>query len=359
MPIDAAIRDIIKHNGHITIDDMMRHVLSMHAESYYKKTKYLGKQGDFITSPEISQLFGETIALWVIEQWQNIGKPKDFALVELGPGVGTLMRDVLKTSQIAPDFFKAARVYLYDINVNFIKQQRRKLNIFNKNIQWIQNIKKLPQLPMIIIANEFFDSLPIKQFLKIKDRWFESVLILDPVDGLIKYSTITVNNNLYAHLMLSHSQAQDGAIIEESIESLKIVKMLSKLISRYKGSALIIDYGYNIGTHDRQRKQYNSTLQAIKDHRYQPIIDTLGEADLTAHVDFNALTLAAKSLGIKRLQVSTQGAFLQKYGIEFRCQMLKNNLSDHEAEILDNQLFRLTNTTQMGELFKTLEMFEY
>ncbi len=357
MPIDAKIRSIIAENGHIKIDDMMKQVLSINPDSYYISAENIGANGDFITSPEISQLFGETISLWAIEQWQKLGKPNEFCLLELGPGQGTLMDDLLRTSsKIAKTFAKAAKVHLLEINQKFIQKQKIKLARHKKEITWIEDISDLPALPLIIIANEFFDALPIKQFVKIQDRWFESILVVDPIDGQIKYSKIEIHKALQNQLQFDHVNANDGAIIEESIESLEIIRNLSDRIYKYSGAALIIDYGYDIKTLERSRNQYNSTLQAIKNHQYWPIIDTLGEADLTAHVDFDALKKASRERGINDFRNFVQRNFLLSYGIGVRLSELKKSLVQDEYDILDRQVLRLISKDAMGELFKVLEV---
>lgn len=358
MPIDSNIRYHIKKHGHIKIDDMMKEALSTSNESYYKSTKTLGKEGDFITSPEISQLFGEIIALWAIEKWRSIGSPEKFALVELGPGRGKLMQDFLRVSRLDKTFYAASEIFLYEINPFFIDLQKTNLAEHNKTISWIKNIEEIPQIPTIFIANEFFDALPIKQYLKVKTKWFESTLVTDPTDGRIKFSKTGLYKELQTQLLSEHKNAKDGAIVEESTESLDITRKLSRHIQKHTGVSLIIDYGYNIYPDERRRNQYNSTLQAIKNHQHSPIIDTLGEADLTAHVDFNALSKAAKEMNIKNIAFSTQREFLIKYGIELRLESLKNSLSSDDFSIIEKQVFRLTSTSQMGELFKVLELLK-
>jgi SAM-dependent MidA family methyltransferase len=356
MPIDSKIRSIIEENGYIKIDDMMRQALSVNSGSYYKSVSDIGASADFITSPEISQLFGEIIAVWLIQQWQKLGSPTEFSLVELGPGQGKLMSDMLRTAKIWPKFFDSIKISLFDINPNFIEKQKQLLARFNKDINWITDLKKLPELPTIFLANEFFDALPIKQFVKVRDTWFESMLIVDPVDGQIKYDKIQIPGSLQEQFAIDYKQANDGAVIEESIESLEFVRQISKKIYECKGAALIIDYGYNISVQDRNEVQYNSTLQAIKNHQYQPIISTLGESDITAHVDFNALTSAASEQGISNFGFLSQRDFLLKYGIGARSTMLKTKLTQNERDIIDRQVLRLTSTGAMGELFKVLEI---
>jgi len=361
MPIDSQIRNIIRRDGHIKIDDMMRNVLSLNEESYYRSTKTIGEGGDFITAPEISQLFGEIIALWVIEQWNKIGKPEDFVLLELGAGQGKLMQDLLRVAKLEPQFFHAVNLRILEINSNFIKKQEDNLRRYNEGIKWITDLDQLPKKPIIFIANEFFDALPVKQYMKVKDKWFESILVIDPVDGRIKYNKIELHQILQKQLLDDHKDAKDGAVIEESIESLEIIRFLSKSLCKHEGSGLIIDYGYDIKTTHRSRNQYNTTLQAIKNHQYHSIIDSLGEADLTAHVDFYALKKTAYEQGIleENCKTSSQRDFLINYGIDIRHELLKKSATDEEKEILDNQLFRLTSPKQMGELFKVLEIFHF
>ncbi len=354
MAIDSKIRQIINTNGHIKIDDMMRQVLSTHSNSYYKTLKNIGKGSDFITSPEISQLFGEMIALWTISQWEKIGKPEKFILLELGPGTGRLMHDLLRVSNVEPDFFKSLEIYLYDINPHFIQKQKENLAHFNLNMKWITNFDNMLELPMIVVANEFFDALPIKQYTKVKKYWFECVLINDPITGNIKYHKIAAFKNLQLQLDVEHINANDGAIFEESVESLIIMRKISHHIKKYTGSALIIDYGYNIKAEIRKRSQYNATLQAMKNHKFWPIIDSLGEADITAHVDFNALEKASREQNITEFNYCTQREFLLDYGIDLRCELLQKNLSKEEGKILNKQVTRLTSGMMMGELFKVL-----
>ena len=353
MPIDFAIRKIIETQGHITVDNMMRQVLSSSFDSYYKTQENIGELGDFITAPEISQLFGEIIALWAIDEWKKLGSPKKFNLVELGPGQGTLMFDLLRIAKLVPEFFKSAQIHLVEINPYFTRKQQEKLSNYKKDIVWLEDIKQIPGCPSIIIANEFFDALPIKQYINSKGRWYERILVTDPVDGRIKFTKIEVGKLLQKQLLADHPNAGDGAILEESPESLRITRFIGRHLKKYKGSSLIIDYGYNIEK-ERNSRQYNSTLQAVKDHKYHSIIDSLGEADLTTHIDFNAMKKAAYEGGIKESYITTQGAFLKQYGIMLRLKTLCKKVNIDDANILQKQVDRLISKEQMGDLFKIL-----
>jgi SAM-dependent MidA family methyltransferase len=354
MPIDSSIRNIIKAEGYITIDDMMRQVLSTNSSSYYRSTENIGIKGDFITAPEISQLFGETIGVWLTIQWHKMGCPKEIAILELGPGQGILMRDLLRVAKVTTDLFAAIRIYLHDINPFFIEKQRSSLQPFDKEINWIAKISDLPKIPTIFIANEFFDAIPIKQFIKIKDLWYEVILKINPVDSRIKADKIRVHKELQKQLFFDHPNAHDGAVIEESIESIEMVRFIANHLKENKGCGIIIDYGYDIELTKRSRTQYNSTLQAIKNHQYAAIIDTIGEADLSAHVDFQAFKKSLAEQKIPNSSIVSQAEFLKNYGIIDRLKILKKKSPEFE-EVLEKQAQRLLNAKQMGTLFKVLE----
>lgn len=359
MAIDSKIRSIIENFGHIKIDDMMREALSANYNSYYKSKELIGNMGDFITSPEISQLFGEVIGFWIISKWQEQGCPEDIALIELGPGMGTLMADLMRVVNLVPKLSQALEVFLLEINKNFIKKQRNTLkNSFNfseAKLSWISNIDQLPKKPSIIISNEFFDSLPIKQYIKIRQKWYESVVICDPIDGILKYDKIELPKALLEQLNIDHKNAMDGAVMEESVESLYIMRKIAMRLLKFGGAFLAIDYGYDIQPQLRSRRQYNPTLQAVKNHKYHPVMSSLGEADLTAHVDFNALKNSVLQKGVKEVTISSQRDFLIKNGIRARHESLKKSNSVEIAKILDKQLHRLIDKNQMGEIFKAME----
>lgn len=368
MPIDSAIRNIINDTGRITIDEMMSQVLTSSHNSYYMNLKDIGRGGDFITSPEISQFFGESVGLWVVDQWQKLGKPKHFTLLELGPGKGSLMRDLLKSVLLVPGLIEKMDIRLYDVNPYFIDKQKNTLESYisdyGDKIQWVDSFEDLSEHPIIILSNEFFDALPVKQYTKIKDIWYESVLVVDPVDSQIKYDKVALKKSLQEYLQAEHRNATDGAVLEESPESLDLIRRLARKVKKQRGSFLAIDYGYYIETQMRTAEQYSSTLQAIKDHQYQPIIDTLGEADLSAHVDFSALIKAAYSSGVTEFNMTSQGNFLKEYGILIRLESLIKKYTNHldKQELASNlgkQVYRLTSPDQMGELFKVLRFWNY
>lgn len=358
MSINSKIRSHIKRHHYIKIDDMMKEALFKNNTSYYQSIKNLGREGDFLTSPEISQLFGEMVALWAIQKWKDMGSPKKFALIELGPGLGTLMKDTLRVSRLVNNFYMASNIFLYEINPFFIHLQKSQLNLKNNKIYWINNIEDIPPIPAIWIANEFFDALPIKQYLKLYNQWFEKTIIIDPVDKKMKFNQIEIDNILQSRLLSEHTHAENGATVEESNESLHLIHKISIHVKKYKGAALIVDYGYNIANHQRKSNQYNSTLQGIKNHQYSSIMSNFGKVDLTAHVDFYALSEVVKKQNIQSIVFCSQREFLIKYGIELRLMSLQHNLSKEDFAILEKQFLRLTASHQMGELFKVLELLE-
>jgi len=344
--IEQKILTIIEQNSHIPIDQLMEIALSSQDSSYYKTQQVIGSNYDFITAPEISQMFGEIISIWSILQWQKLGQ-KAFNLVELGAGTGTLMLDLLRcASRVCPNFIDSiCQITILEINPYFIALQRNKLAKFNIPIKHITSINELEENTSIIIANEFFDALPIKQYKKITSKWHEIV---------VKYKCklyFDINHEP-TNLFRQHINASQGAIIETCPQSIAIVLHICNIIKKYCGSALIIDYGYNHLARQRKPNQYNSTLQAMKNHLFHPVLTNIGNTDLTAHVDFAAITTSILQSGIQNVNFTNQSEFLHHYGIKQRLtQMIKQNR--HLTNNLINQYKYLSH--KMGFLFKVLD----
>jgi NADH dehydrogenase [ubiquinone] 1 alpha subcomplex assembly factor 7 len=348
----SEVIDYIKLNGFITIDVLMELCLSA-SDGYYKTSqKIIGADGDFITAPDICQLFGEIIGLWCISEYQNLNHPAKINIVELGPGKGSLMRDLLRIAKLDVKFYNALAVSLLEINPTFKKLQRNVLSPFNKEITWIEDIKTLPQIPTIFIANEFFDAMPIKQYIKSENMWRERVVKFK--NSKLIYDKIAIASSLSTHLQEKYHSAEDGAIIEQSAKSKYFIQLIASHISNNLGSTLVIDYGYFLLPDMRVKNQYNSTLQAIKNHKFCSILENLGGADLSSHVDFYELASCMNENGVIINKPLTQREFLLSYGIDLRKMQLQKNLSIGEGMILDNQVQRLTNPKSMGNLFKVL-----
>ncbi|RYE05706.1 MAG: SAM-dependent methyltransferase [Rickettsiaceae bacterium] len=353
MSIDSNIREYIAKFGFIKIDELMHQALAMNESSYYRHQKFIGSQGDFITAPEISQLFGEIIGLWCIDNWYKLNCPKNINLVELGPGRGILMSDILRIAKLVPEFYNSLNIVLVEINLEFIKQQKANLSKFKLGIQWVDGISKIPSYPTIFIANEFFDAMPIKQFIRAsKNSWQEQVLVINKHNQL-QYDTIDISLEQEDHLSIKYPKAHIGNIVEQSLVAEKILRSIIEQIKNYNGGFLIIDYGYYIEPSRRTNQQFRSTLQAVKDHKYQSQFINLGKADLSAHVDFfNLETIILRNL--INCNYTSQREFLIKNGILIREAQLKKTTSTAIFQIIEKQVSRLISTEQMGALFKVL-----
>jgi NADH dehydrogenase [ubiquinone] 1 alpha subcomplex assembly factor 7 len=300
----------------------------------------LGTGGDFTTSPEISQVFGEIIAIWCVEKWHQLGCPKEINIVEFGPGRGTLMSDLLRTI-IKNEFYKTIKdIYFVEINHQLKELQARNISPYSGNIQvsWGEDFQALPARPTIFIANEFFDCLAINQYIYLDNYWHKIMVDLS-------------NMPSFAYVKTNHFKkiANDGDIIEFSSDSTKLIKKIASLIRKNQGGALIIDYGYI------KRRNLVSSLQGVKNHQYHDILSDLGQVDLSSHVDFSKLVKSIKSEGINDYLLSTQGEFLIKYGIEIRGQQLSQKADYKQKAQIAIAIDRLTSNSKMGELFKVLE----
>ena len=299
------------------------HFMSETLSRYYDSRDPLGAEGDFTTAPEISQLFGEIIGIWALQKWLEMGAPSCFNLIEIGPGRGTLMADLLRGTKHVSAFHKAVQIHLVETSKTLKDKQRTTLN--NYNVSWHDHLQSVDNdIPAIIIANEFFDALPVRQFRYGQTGWQEHYINRD------ESVWISVTNPPAKNGLPKPSQ---NNIYEYSLEQ----DIYAKLISQYKGAALIIDYGYFKST-------YGDSLQALYKHQSCKITQHIGEADLTTHIDFEWLSTFFQDFTVK-----TQSDFLQQNGIAIRYHQLNNPslLSGYE---------RLIHPNQMGQLFKVMEI---
>lgn len=361
MQIKQYIDEILAKEGFISIADFMSASLSHFPSSYYMNSKIIGQKGDFITAPEISQLFGEITALWVIEQWENLKRPAAIRLLELGPGQGLLMHNIIKIAKLLPEFYQAVNIDLLEINPNFIEKQKIILAENEKKITWHQNINDFlynsdrngkENTPILVIANEFFDAMPVHQYIKKQGKWEEIGISFSNDNSYIETSRKLQDDNISRSLEEKYNNAND--IIEISYKSIDYVKKIGKYIKEKGGAALLIDYGYYLLP--KQKAAYTkSTLQAIKNHQYQSsLFENIGNADLSAHVDFFALKEALNKVNISNIEIMNQRDFLLKYGILIRAELLAKGKNISEQDIIQNQLARLIDYDKMGELFKVL-----
>jgi NADH dehydrogenase [ubiquinone] 1 alpha subcomplex assembly factor 7 len=330
--LEHIIRTQIKADGPMPLDRYMLTCLGHPEHGYYMTRDPFGSNGDFITAPEISQVFGELLGIWVATVWEKMGSPRSFALVELGPGRGTLMADMLRVLSKVPACAKAAEVHLVETSPILRDAQRSRV----PQATWHQHVASLPAKPTIIVANEFFDALPIRQFVRDHVGTHEVVVDLD-------------GDTLVLRQMRTPYQipVPGQGVFEESAVSTAIATELGDHITKLGGAALIIDYGH-------YRTALGETLQAMRAHRYAPVLERPGEVDLTAHVDFEALARAFAAGGAKISGLMTQGAFLQAMGLEARLVSLTSRLQPSEIRDIESSSRRLAQSDMMGELFKVL-----
>lgn len=366
--IEFELRELIKKNGYVTIDEFMNIASIAKSNSYYRNLDNIGENGDFITAPEISQLFPEMIALWLINIWESLDRPNSYNIYELGPGTGNLISLALKVmNKIMPESVLSINsINLLEINPYFIAKQKENLSFLNNTsikINWSKSLilheKNIKQsnIPNIILANEFFDALPIKQYFLSKDVWYEKIITTNYITAELEFSKKNISSYLSDHFTNYHPRAIDGAYIEESPEIIKIFSKIADLLSCQKAAALIIDYGYFIEPNQRKATQYNSTLQAMINHQYVNCLSNIGFADITSHVDFYKLyeTSIAHNINTENIYFQNQADFLKNYGILKRAEMLKKS-NPSFADLIDKQLDRLINEKQMGNLFKVMEI---
>ena len=329
----------IETHGPISVAEYMAQALGHPEFGYYTSKDPFGVAGDFTTAPEISQMFGELVGLWCANSWLALGKPTPFTLAELGPGRGTLMADALRALETVPACRAAARVRLVETSPPLRERQRHALP--DIDVTWHGTVDALPMMPTIFITNEFFDALPIEQFVRHHGKWHERLVGLS--EGRFIF-----NPALAPHFEAAlPSTAEDGAICETSPATQQIAVEIARRIRSHSGAALIVDYGY-------AGPAVGDTLQAVRRHEYAPVLEQPGNADLTAHVDFGALATAARSAGAACWGAIPQGVFLRRLGIEARAAILAAAATPAQKTAIETACERLINDDQMGTLFKVL-----
>lgn len=332
-----ALRDLIALEGPITVERFM----SLCLQHYYATRDPLGQTGDFTTAPEISQMFGELIGLWMLEVWHTRGRPAPCRLIELGPGRGTLMADLLRATKLLPEFQAAASVHLVETSPTLRERQRATLASSGMRAEWHDRLEEVPPGSTLLIANEFFDALPVRQFVATERGWCERLVGFEE-DRLIFGLRAEPEKGLGNPLRL-------GDVLEWPSASLDLTKRLSHRLAHRGGAALVIDYGY-------WGPAFGDTLQALKAHAHVDPLAEPGEADLTTHVDFEKLARVAAGEGLRIHGIATQGDFLLGLGIEARATALKQRATPSQATAIGQALARLTERGPrgMGDLFKVL-----
>ena len=325
-----SLNEILNAESPMRLDRYMELCLSHPEFGYYMSQQPFGAHGDFTTAPEISQMLGELIGLWLVHMWQASGAPTHFVLLELGPGRGTLMADILRAAQLAPAFLEAAHICLLESSNSLRKTQKDTLSKYE--INHLNSLEDLPNAPLFMVANEFFDALPIRQFVKNDFGWQERLVKMEAGWVLSK----TKEN---PELDAAFSNIETGRIVEVCQMAQEVSDTLTRHIAKQGGAALVIDYGEFDGVGD--------TFQAVKNHKKVDVFSTPGEADLTAHVRFNDLVHNNVAHGF-----TTQGDFLLQLGLDARRQALEAS----GGEGLAAQQHRLVDASEMGALFKVLAL---
>jgi NADH dehydrogenase [ubiquinone] 1 alpha subcomplex assembly factor 7 len=350
MSLKSRIADLIEAQGPMSVAQFMTMALLDPRHGYYATRDPFGAGGDFTTAPEISQMFGEMVGLWLVQAWADQGAPKNPRLVELGPGRGTLMADILRVAQVAPEFMADLEVVLVEASPALQQMQGEKLRginngILGADISWqAQFDDSLADRPLFLVANEFFDALPLRQYVKTERGWCERMVTASNGELAFALAPVPVPSSA---IPADRANAPDGGVYETSPAAAALAEDIARVISAKGGAALMIDYGYG------EAAGFSETLQAVSGHRFADALTDPGEDDISAHVDFAALAQAGKRGGASVLGPVTQGLFLANIGITERAeQLMKANPG--EAEKLLGATERLIGNDQMGKLFKVL-----
>ncbi len=332
----------IRTGGPMRLDAFMGACLMHPQHGYYMTRDPLGAAGDFITAPEISQMFGELLGLALAQTWMDQGQPSPFTLAELGPGRGTLMADILRATRGVPGFHAALSVHL--IEASKVLKARQAATLCKDGVTWHDRVDTLPDAPIFVVANEFFDALPIRQLERSGDGWRERVVGLR--DGALSLGLEPAKTlPALAHRL---DDTRDGDVVELCPAAAPVTEALGHLIATHGGAALIVDYG--------DWRSLGDTLQALRAQRPVPVLDTPGEADLTAHVDFEALARALPK-GCAHSRVTPQGVYLERLGITARAQALAKTLDGARLDAHVAAHRRLTAPDEMGTLFKVMALY--
>ena len=346
-PLAAKLKQLIVRDGPISVHGYMQACLADSRAGYYPTRQPIGKEGDFVTAPEISQVFGELLGVWAASVWQAMGEPA-VIIAELGPGRGTLMGDALRVFRSVPGLLDRATIGLIETSPVLRETQRATLGASPVPLQWYESTEELPQGPLILIANEFIDALPVRQFVRGRGVWHERCVRLD-------------NNRAFAFCVgapveldsvpaaCMEMDAAEGAIIETRPAVSSLLAALAERAKDAPFAALFADYGH-------AETGIGDTLQAVSRHRFADPLAAPGEADLTAHVDFAALKELGRETGLDAYGPMPQGEFLLKLGLEARCERLLQSATPEQKSAILSGAARLADPRQMGLLFKMLAL---
>ena len=333
----------LKRNYNLPLDKFINLSLYDKKFGYYMKKKSFGKNGDFITAPNISILFSEMVAIWIISFWQSLGAPKKFNLIELGAGNGEMMKVLISSFKNFPIFFSSCNLFIHEKSPTLIKIQKRKLT--KTKISWISKISEIKKNPCIFIANEFFDAIPIKQFKKKENLWFEKFVNLNnPKKPFIFDRKINIK---LIEKKINFRISKNQNFIEYSELGLNYLKEISKIIKKNNGGLLLIDYGST-------GKQMKNTLKAISNHKFANIFSNIGKVDITHNINFNLFKNFINQMGGLRNHLTTQRNFLINMGIQQRAEIISKNINFLKKADIYYRMKRLIDEKQMGSLFKVM-----
>jgi NADH dehydrogenase [ubiquinone] 1 alpha subcomplex assembly factor 7 len=349
-PLKSEIEKLIRTSGPMPVWRYMELCLTHPQHGYYISRDPLGREGDFTTAPEVSQMFGELLGLWTASLWKTLGSPPLLRLIELGPGRGTMMSDAIRALRVVPPLHRSLSVHLVEVNPVLREKQRATLSEV-PNIAWHDSIDDVPDGPAVILANEYFDVLPVHQTIKRETGWHERVVELDDNGDLVFGAAAEPMPRFEVLLPPLVRAAPPGAVFEWRADA-EILK-IARRVRNQDGAALIIDYGH-------LRTNTGDTLQAIAQHSFADPLEDPGRADVTAHVDFEALVRAAEGIGARGHGPVPQGDFLKRLGIETRALTLMAKARHEISEDVLGGLRRLVEGGRggMGSMFKVLAISE-
>ena len=332
-----------KKNSLLSLDSFIEESLYNKKFGYYMKNNPFGQKGDFVTAPNISILFSEMIAVWIISFWESLNCPKQFNLVEMGAGNGEMMRLMINTFNKFPQFKNTCNIKILEKSELLKKIQKK--TIKNQEIKWLKNLNELNDFPCIFVANEFFDALPIKQFIKIKNKWYERHVRfkdkMKPEFLDIQFDMKKFEKEIKFRISYKQKFIEYSPLVSEYIEN------ITNKISFNNGGILIIDYGYV----DREMK---NTLQAISKHKYCNVLNEFGESDITYNLNFFLINQIVKKFGSFSSLITTQKSFLTKIGILQRAEIISKNIPFSKKADIYFRVKRLIDENQMGNLFKAM-----
>lgn len=336
----------IARDGPVSVHDYMEACLADPNAGYYLTRQPIGKDGDFVTAPEISQIFGELIGVWVAAVWRSMGEPRALTVAELGPGRGTLMQDALRAWRSVPKFLDGVSIALIETSPLLREMQANTLRAAAAPPGWYDSLEHVPHGPLIVIANEFIDALPVRQFVRERNAWHERCVTLGDAGNFAFCVGAPVETDAVP-ASVRQMDAADGTVVETRPAVAALLSALAARATQAPVAALIADYGH-------RRAGFGETLQAVRRHRFADPLSVPGEADLTAHVDFAVLKETATGVGLAAFGPMPQGEFLLKLGLAARCDNLARNATEAQRAALLSGAARLADPRQMGLLFKML-----